>query len=285
MRIFLFAVAVLATGLSQLPSDPALAAGTSPRPQTETSADELDGVIKPFEMIAVGSPTSGLLAQVNVEAGDRVTAGQVLARLDSQVERQSAELARLKAESSAELDIAKVKVASAKEKLAKRKKLVADGIVTQEEYDAALTEMTLTDLDLSAALESAALARVEYQKAQALVARTDIKAPADAVVLLRTGSEGEVVTSSPDSSIFTLARLDPLRVEVRAPVAWLADLKLGQTAIVMPTFDDSLHLEATITVIDAVADAASETVRVELELPNPDLALPAGIRCRVQLER
>lgn len=279
MRIFLIVMALLATALYQLSSDVVLAA----RAPSQPVGAPLDGVIKPFETIAVGSPTSGLLVEVNAEAGDAVTRGQVLARLDSEVERQSAELARLKAESKAALDIAKVKLSSAKDKLNKREELAAGGIVTQEELDAAHTELTLAELDLSAALEEAALARVEYQKAEALVDRTNIISPADAVVLKRSGSAGEVVNSSPDSAIFTLARLDPLRVEVRAPVAWLAELRLGQTAEVVPTFDESLQLEAKITVIDAVADAASETVRIELELPNPALALPAGIRCRVAL--
>ena len=60
-------------------------------------------------------------------------------------------------------------------------------------------------------------------------------------------------------------------------------MKAGDRAIVRPTFDLSLELLATVRVLDRVADAASETVRVQLELPNPDGELPAGLRCKVEL--
>jgi hypothetical protein len=41
--------------------------------------------------------------------------------------------------------------------------------------------------------------------------------------------------------------------------------------------------EATVRVVDRVLDAASGTFGVRLEVPNPNLAIPAGIRCRVDL--
>ncbi len=55
--------------------------------------------------------------------------------------------------------------------------------------------------------------------------------------------------------------------------------------MVRPVFDSRLELEATVRVIDRVADAASETVRIQLVLPNPDHRLPAGLRCQVQLSK
>jgi len=41
---------------------------------------------------------------------------------------------------------------------------------------------------------------------------------------------------------------------------------------------------ATVTVVDRVLDAASGTFGVRLTLPNPDLQLPAGIRCKVRFD-
>jgi multidrug efflux pump subunit AcrA (membrane-fusion protein) len=41
---------------------------------------------------------------------------------------------------------------------------------------------------------------------------------------------------------------------------------------------------ATVAVVDRVVDAASGTFGIRLLLPNPDLALPAGLRCRVRFE-
>lgn len=245
--------------------------------------DALNGVIQPYETIALGSSSSGVLAQVIAVRGQRVAAGDVLARLDSQVEQQSTQLAELASNSRGDLEIARVRLDSAAEKLSTRESLVKDGILSAEELKTAKAEHLMAELEFAAAEEAIAIAQIEFKKSQALLDRTVIRSPADAVVIDRLGSVGEVVTSSPDAVIFTLAVLDPLIVEVRAPVAMLPQLSLGQTATVVPTYDPSLHLTATLDVIDQVADAASETVRLRFTLPNPDFALPAGIRCHVTL--
>lgn len=244
----------------------------------------MDGVILPFLTVEIGAPTTGLLEAVLLERGDTVTKGQPIARLQASVERESAELARLRAESSSELAIAEVKRDSAKAKYEKRRVLIADGIVTTEELDDAKAELALAELKVLGAKESATIEAVEYRKAAAIRDRAELLSPIDGVVIDRHRETGELVTSSLDSSIYTIAQLNPLLVEVRAPVWWLGTVIPGDKAIVRTSFDTSLELVATVRVLDRVADAASETVRVQLELPNADGSLPAGIRCKVELQ-
>lgn len=258
-----------------------------PLPTAHASADApleaLDGVIQPFESIELGSPSSGVLSEVLAVRGQRVSQGEVLARLDATVETQSAQLAELAWLSRGDLEIARVKLDSAAEKLRTREALVEDGILSEEELKAAKAEHAMAQLEFAAAEEKIAIAGVEFEKAKAVLARTVIQAPVDAIVVERHRSVGEVINSSPEAVVFTLAQLDPLLVEVRAPVAWLTQLDVDRTATVIPSYDSSLELTATLEVIDQVADAASETVRLRFTLPNPDFALPAGVRCRVIL--
>ncbi len=252
--------------------------------------EELDGVILPFLSVELGAPTEGVLAEVPFGRGDEVQAGQLLAQLESSVERESAEVARRRAAFDSELRIAKVKLDAAQAKLAKREALVEEGIVTSEEVDGVRTELALAELDVLAAEERAELAQVEHQKAAAIVARMEIRSPIDGIIVERHRSTGELVTRSPEGGVFTLAQLDPLLVEVHAPVAWLGRIQVGDEARVEPVITaeqpsaaEGKQLIARVRVIDQIADTASETVRVQFELPNPDRALPGGLRCKLRM--
>jgi multidrug efflux pump subunit AcrA (membrane-fusion protein) len=82
--------------------------------------------------------------------------------------------------------------------------------------------------------------------------------------------------------VFTLAQLDPLRVEVYLPVALHGRIRPGMAGEVMPELPEATPVAARVAVVDPVMDAASGTFGVRLALPNADRALPAGIRCQVR---
>ena len=122
--------------------------------------------------------------------------------------------------------------------------------------------------------------RQEVDRAQALLKRREIRTPISGSVIQRYKSSGEYVDSEP---VYQIAQLDPLHVEVIIPVEFLGTLQTGDSAIVMldiPGFDDK-PMQAIVQRIDAVADAASATYGVRLELENRSLEIPGGVRCRV----
>ena len=82
--------------------------------------------------------------------------------------------------------------------------------------------------------------------------------------------------------IAKIAQINPLRVEVFAPVALLGKVEVGQRAIVIPEAPMSRPLEASVTVVDKVVDAASGTFGIRLEVPNPGNRIPAGLKCKVR---
>jgi multidrug efflux pump subunit AcrA (membrane-fusion protein) len=72
-----------------------------------------------------------------------------------------------------------------------------------------------------------------------------------------------------------------LRVEVFVPTAYHGQIRVGSEAEVRPEQPiGGVHV-AKVAVVDHVIDAASGMFGVRLTLPNPQLALPAGIRCNV----
>jgi membrane fusion protein, multidrug efflux system len=87
------------------------------------------------------------------------------------------------------------------------------------------------------------------------------------------------------SVVVRLAQINPLHIEVVAPAKLFGTLRVGQTGRVSlaPFFPGTF--QAKIVTVDKVIDAASGTLGVRLELPNPENRIPAGIRCNVVFNR
>jgi preprotein translocase subunit SecA len=122
---------------------------------------------------------------------------------------------------------------------------------------------------------------------QVLNARQDRE---EAEIVARAGEPGritvgEFAASDRGDPIMRLAQLDPLRVEVFVPVARLGEIAVGKKAEVMPQAPVNGTYIARVTIVDRVADAASGTFGVRLELPNRDYRLPAGMKCKVRFLR
>jgi len=67
------------------------------------------------------------------------------------------------------------------------------------------------------------------------------------------------------------------------PVSMYAEVQLGGVATVLPELPGAAAMQARVSMVDKVVDPASNTFRVHLEMPNPNGALPAGLRCKAQL--
>lgn len=101
----------------------------------------------------------------------------------------------------------------------------------------------------------------------------------DGIVSDKKLSAGEFVNQ--EGYIVTLARLDPLNVEVYLPVGYFRQVRVGMQVTVSPAPPIASTYAATISVVDRVFDPASGTFGVRLSLPNPDNLLPGGQRCKV----
>ena len=125
------------------------------------------------------------------------------------------------------------------------------------------------------------LASKEEARAQALFDQRTISAPFSGVVVERYLSPGELVYRANEGRILRVAQTDPLRVEVIAPASIGESVRVGQSAKVVLESNAGERFDATVTIVDPVIDAASGTLGVRLELPNPEHRITAGSRCRV----
>jgi multidrug efflux pump subunit AcrA (membrane-fusion protein) len=157
--------------------------------------------------------------------------------------------------------------------------LLEENAVSTDQFDEVETETRLARLQLDQAEEATRLAQLELHRAEETLKRHTIRSPIEGVVVQRYLSPGESVRFQP---MLRLAQIDPLRVEVIVPVSAFGKIRVGQKAIIQPEEPMVGNYEAEVTIVDRVADAASGTFRVALDLPNPDYGLPSGLRCMVQ---
>ncbi len=238
-------------------------------------------LIEADRVAEVGSPVIGVIDRVEVERGDRITKGQVLAVLRAPVERASLNVASSRADANAELQAAMAAASFNRERLARADDLFRQQFVSRQALDQARSESELSEQKLIAAQEQRQLSRQEREVAQAQVWQRVIRSPIDGVVAERYASAGERVDDKP---LLRIAKVDPLRVQLVVPVAMYLQVQPGAQFKVVPELPGAVPVSARVTMIDRVIDPASNTFRVHLELPNPNGALPAGLRCKAEFE-
>ena len=238
----------------------------------------IEGLIEPSLVVNVGSPVPGILASVKADRGDMVKKGQVLATLESGVERATMELTRARAEMEQTIRAGEARLEFSIRKQERFEELYKKKVIPFTDMDEARTASELALMELEEAKENKRIAGLEFKRSVAVVNRMSIHSSIAGVVMERFLSPGEHVEDQP---VLKLAQIHPLYVEVFAPVELLGTIKVGMQAEVTPENPVGQVYKAKVTIVDRVIDAASGTFGVRLELPNPKYLLPAGLKCKV----
>jgi RND family efflux transporter MFP subunit len=230
----------------------ALQAGAQPQ-----GSDALECLVEPSLVVNVGSSVDGVLEQVAFDRGDRVRKGDVVARLQSGVE-------------TAAVKLSEARVEFGRRRMERNEALYQKQLISAQERDELVTEVRLREEEL--------------KKEQETLKLRTIVSPVDGVVVERRLAPGEFIRTD-KSVVMKLAQVDPLNIEVVAPARMFGSVRVGMTGRVnLAPFFPGTHV-ARVVVVDKVIDAASGTLGVRLQLPNPDNRFPAGIKCSVVFGR
>ena len=240
---------------------------------------EFEGLIEPNELVDIGTPVGGVVSRVNVERSSSVKKGQPLVLLDSSVESSVVERAQVLTQVEGDLQLQKEKLAFAKRMFTRVEELFNSEAISAEKYDQAATEVVMAKARLQKAKENRELARLDLERARAMLNQRTIKSPISGIVVSRFVSPGEFVEGQP---LLRVAQMNPLRVEVILPGEMFDKIKPGMKADVIPDLASNNRYSSTVAIVDRVIDPASGTFGVRLELPNPDYRLPSGLKCKVR---
>jgi len=236
-----------------------------------------DCIIEPFIATELGSPATGILEELLVDRGSRVTKGMVVARLRSDLEQASLNIAKARAESTAIIELGRERVSLLKKEASRVTELHGKQISSTAQFDKTLSELQQAVLQLRQAETDQEFAVLEMRRAAALLDQRTIVSPIDGYVTKRLMAPGENVFEQ--AKIMKIAQIDPLRIEVHLPIAAFPLIKVGMKAEIRPSQPVGTVHMATVSVIDNVLDAASDTFGVRLLLANPKHEMPAGVNC------
>lgn len=245
----------------------------------EAEVSGLDGFIEPYIIINIGSGTTGIIDELKVDRGDLVDRGEVLTTLDSRLEIATMNLIRARSELTASLESKKARLEFSVREYERMKDLYNKEIITLGEIDESETNMIIASYDLQESTEQKQIAKLELKQALESVERRIIHSPIKGIVVECFLSIGELVSDQP---ILQLAQLDPLNVEVIAPVSLFGTIKVGDRAEIRPESPVEGVYTGTVKIVDSVIDAASGTFGIRIQLPNPNYLLPSGLKCRVR---
>jgi HlyD family secretion protein len=202
-------------------SDAAPAYVTEPASRgTVVSTVTATGTLSARNTVQVGSQVSGRVLELRADFNDRVSKGQVIARIDPQIFQSEVAKARANLQ-AAQANLTRTKAAAGDAAL-KRKRaeaLRAEGVVAEADVETAQVDDTSARANETASIGSLAQARAALAQAEVNLAYTTIVSPIDGVVISRDVDVGQTVAASLQApTLFTIAE-DLRAMEVHTSVA------------------------------------------------------------------
>ena len=273
-----------------------------PRRVTVVQRLQANATLEAFEETDLFAKVSGYLSDVRVDIGDHVKAGQVLAVIS--VPEMEDELAEDRAQldskqrsletAERQVDHNQANVALQDVTLKRQEVLFKGRDIADQTLDEARAnaEIAKADVGVAAANRDFATAQVELaaatvERIKTLLAYAQIVAPFDGVVARRLVNRGDLVqaaTSTRTTPLFTVERIDTIRVFCDVPENDVPHLHVGDTAIVKPYGFEGKPFAGTVTRFSLRLNPETRNMRTEIDLPNPDERLYPGMYAEVSLE-
>lgn len=241
-------------------------------------------LIEPFQRISLKSSVAAQITSITVDRGAVVRKSQVLATLDASVEQASLDLANYRSAMQSQVRSAEPKLANAKVRFKRRDELLEQRYVSAQDRDDAAADVLIAEADLQEALDNRELAKLEAARLTAEVKRRTLISPINGIVTERLQNPGETAQIGDGATpILKLAQIDPARVEMYLPLAKHGRIKPGDVVTIRPEPPFTGSYAAVVRVVDKIVDAASGTVGIRLEIPNPRGDVPLGVKCSASL--
>jgi len=245
------------------------------------------------EEVKLSTEEIGKVTQIFVEEGDHVTAGQLVLTIDDQRLRSAVEQneAVVRMQEIA-IQRQQTQLENLRRQWQRNKELFDRALIDADTFDTATNTLRLAEIDLDSSRESLSQARAQLEQAEDRLAKTRAYSPIDGTVTSLDIKVGETAISSstniPGSSLMTIADPASIHTEVNVDEADIANIRVGQEALVYAiAYPD----EPVRGVIDSIAISAkvaegqqglSFAVKIQLTEENK-ITLRPGMSCRAEI--
>ncbi|UPG74757.1 efflux RND transporter periplasmic adaptor subunit (plasmid) [Roseomonas gilardii subsp. gilardii] len=241
------------------PPRPVRATNAMLQPGGETVT--LTGQVEAAEEVGLAFRIGGRMIERNVNIGDRVHAGQVIARLEDSTPRDNLRAAR------AATAAARAQLVQARNHYDRQNQLLRSGFTTRANYDDAVRRLQAAQSHLDASL-------AQENIAETTLAYTDLVADSNGVVTARGAEPGEVVAAG--QRIVTLARDGGRDAVFDVPARLMEQAEPDPLVTVSLSSNPSVRASGRVREISPQADPVTRTFRVRVGLIDPPEAMRLG---------
>jgi len=235
------------------------------------------GAIEPVLTVDVKSKASGEIIGMNVQTGDDVKAGQLLASIDPRIPRNNL------AQAEANLAVAQAQLSNAKAQLARSDTLFKAQAITQTEYDTA-------KLDYANANAAVIRARSDLENARDRMTDTKLQAPLAGTIIAKNVELGTVI-SSPTTDVgggtvlFKMANLDTVQIRALVDETDIGKVQPGLLASISVDAYANRPFEGAVLKIEPQATVQQNVTmfNVLVRIPNPNHLLKPGMNTEVEI--
>lgn len=271
---------------------PVVAAASPPRVEVATPAPTpphdsvfvASGPIVVENQLDIAALRDGVVVEIYVQPGNRVQAGQLLAKLDDRQISADVEAASAKVRSiEANLLNWKAETKVLQTDLERAKKLWEANVLTKEGLEHAQYKEEADEYEVQRESESLNNARDTLTSLQLEKDKTRITAPFDGVVARRYVRAGQKVSAG--DRLFWVSALAPLEVKFTLPERYLSKLRQGQNVtITSADIPAQVQYTAKITQISPVIDPSSGTIEVLGKVEGSAPQLKPGMLVDIRID-
>jgi RND family efflux transporter MFP subunit len=282
---------------------PPIAAVVQVRRTSLSNSLTIAGEFLPYQEVELHAKVTGYIRHINVDIGDHVHAGQVLAVLEvpelvAQDQAASAGVRHSEEEvMRAQNDVARSEADhESLHAAAKRLKQASDarpGLIAEQELDdatakdrSAEAQVEVAKSSLSASRQQLQISQADQQRYAAMSSYSRITAPFDGVVTWRYADTGTLIQAGTSNSnsmpVVKLSQVDTLRLRIPIPESLSANVHDGETADIHVSATNE-HFTGKIMRTSDSLDRTTRTMQVEIDVPNPKYKLTAGMYADVNL--
>jgi RND family efflux transporter MFP subunit len=242
----------------------------------------VDAITKPSVDVQMAFVHPGRIAQVAVRQGDLVKTGDVLMRLDDEAERVEVATLKLAAEDVIRIHAAEAQAAQKAEDLKKLEWAQKEGAATQWEVEHARLEVIIGEMSTALAKFNQAQDQGKFQEAAVNLDRMKLVSPMNGKIEQVIGDVGQA--ADVQTKVIRIVNTELLWSDVPVPLPVAVSMRVGQRVPVeFPGYPNhpGWTVGGKIISMGAVADPASDTMMIRVEITNP-AGRPAGERVKVR---
>jgi RND family efflux transporter MFP subunit len=253
-----------------------------------TAILQATGYVTARRQATVSAQITGALKEVLIEEGERVTAGQVLARLDDTGARAALAQSAAQVQAAQALEVQyKAQLEQARRDLKRNQDLIDRHLVSQQALETSATQVETLEAQVVSQHKQVELTQAAQRGAQVQLDYTTVRAPFSGVITAKAAQAGEIV--SPISAgggftrtgVGTIVDMDSLEIEVDVNEAYINRVRASQPAeAVLDAYPD-WTIPAHVIAIVPTADRSKATVKVRIGINQKDARILPDMGVRV----